>query len=261
MISKRTACAVAVTMALGVLSACSDTKSSGPGDSVAPTDSAAPATDPATTVAPTTIETTIAPTTTVAAGPYLRSDGLGAFDFGASDLDVLAGTSLTVTSDVSREYTTDLGDGTLLSTDGGYSFLYSASRSVCWDDGAANRLCAYFGGANPTNVVMVGWDYFTVSGSTPLLGTKFSASGATINALLSSIAGLPPISGECYGYSNSEVDGIALDVLVAAGGTFGTYADDGTYTLTVPAPPANVTYMQTGAIPQPYSIDGEGGDC
>ncbi|MCE9621708.1 MAG: hypothetical protein K8R99_05115 [Actinomycetia bacterium] len=260
MISKRLACVVAMTAALGVLGACSSTKSSGPAETVAPTDSVE-ATDPPTTPAPTTIEpTTLAPTTTVAARPFLRGDGLGAFDFGASDTDMTAGMSLTVLSDDSSAYPTDFGDGLFLNVAGDYTFQYQSGRSVCWDDGAGNYLCAHFGGADATHLGLVGWEYYTLSGSPTNLGNFYSAVGATINAELSAVAGVPPIAGECYGYSNVFVDDILLDVRTTSGDSFGTYGDDGSYTLVVPQPAATVTYLQAGERPIPYSVDGEG-DC
>lgn len=252
---------VVAALALALFSGCSDTKTTSP-ETVAPTDSTTPATDPPTTPAPTTVAPTLAPTTTAAPLPFLRSDGLGPFNFGASDTDMVAGTSLTVISDESRDYPTGFGDGFLLSTAGDYLFQYASGRSVCWNDGVANYLCAYFGGADSTHLGLVGWDYFTVLGTpSPVVGPFTSASGATINALVSSIAGVPPIAGECYGYTNVSVDGIWLDLQVTGDATFGVYGDDGSYTLIVPQPGATVTYLQTGERPQPYSVDGESGDC
>ncbi len=244
MISKRTAWMAAVTMVLGTLSACSDTRSSGP-ETVAPTDSVATVTDPPTTPAPDTIApTTLAPTTTVVERAFLRADGLGPFNFGASAAEVLVGMPLgVVLSD--DDYTLPMD---------GVSFNYDSGRHVCWSDGGPGTLCAFFGGVDALSQVLVGWEYGASAG----LGLLYSESGATVNILVSAVPAMPLPEGDCYGDTFVELDGISVHLSSNSDEWFGSYAADGTFVLTVPQPAgATATYMSAGD--QMYF--GEGADC
>ncbi len=243
-----------MTVALGFLSACSESRTSSP-ETVA-TDSAESVTLAPITAAPTLAPTTVpAPTTTIAPRAFLRSDGLGPFDFGDSAGEVLTGMPLgTVLSDDVHSFPTDDGDSFFESLDGTSFFTHASERTVCWDDGVGGHLCAYFGGADEISQALVGWEYSSTAGVGPL----FSASGATINILVSAVP-LPPVVGECYGFSFSEIDGISLNLQAPSNETFGTYHDDGTYTLNVPAPAAWISLLRTGDQPEFFG-NGEG-DC
>lgn len=228
--------------ALALFSACSSSDSSGAGTSVAPTTTATPTTPAPTTVAPTTeASTTLAPV--VEAPPFLRGNGLGPFDFGAPYADVLAGMPLTFARESSYTFPNPV-----------LFFAHPAGREVCWQDGGAADACAYFGGADPASVALVGWYY----ASGPGAGQLSSNIGATTNILVSAVPAMPTIEGACYDYTTVSLDGVVMGLSTGSSEWFGTYADDGTFTLTTPTPAgARITYMQAGDI---FSYS-EGADC
>lgn len=231
----------AVLVAAGLFGACSDTETTEPTESVASTESASTTIAATTTVAPTTAA---APSTTVAATAFLRSDGLGPFNFADAYATVLAGMPLALESDDSYSFPT-----------ADVAFAHASGREVCWDDGVGGSLCGYFGGADAASVVLVGWDY---EPDTAAVGSLYSASGATINILLSAVPAMPLPEGDCYGDTTVVLDGISLDITSNSDEWFGSYADDGTFVLSVPQPAnATVRYMSTGDL----MYFGEGADC
>ena len=243
MISKRTACVAAITVVLGLVSACSDTKTSSP-ETVA-TDRAESITLPPTTPAPTTVAPTLAPTTTAAPLPFLRSDGAGPFDFGDTEAEVFTGMPLA--SVVSDDLFTD--------PDPALSFAYPHGRTVCWDDGSGALLCVLFGGADALHLTFVGWNYGSPAG----LGLLYSASGATANILVSAVPSMPPIEGACYTWTNVGLDGIDLELNTNTDEWFGVNdSGTGVWIPTVPVP-ANSTVTLMSAGEQMYPL--EGADC
>lgn len=251
MIRARTFSVAVVSLAL-VFSACSATKSSD--STVAPTDSAAPVSDLPATVPPTTVEsTTLPPTTVPEPPPFLRSDGIGVFDFGAPYEGFEAGIPLVVDSNDGGSFPVDSGLGYYESDSGEDFFYYPRGRTVCWDDGTSGYLCAYFGGPDVDTLVFVGWDYASAVAS----GTLFSESGVTVNALVSATPVIPVPDGACYSYTSVVVDGITVDLISGSGEFFGEYAADGSFVLAVPQPAdARVSLMSAGERPF-----GFGGDC
>ena len=227
----RTACVVAVSVAL--FSGCSESTPSTT-EAVVPTDSSAPATVPPSTVAATT--------TTVALEAFLRSDGLGPFDFGATYADAVAGMPLELVSDEDSLLGRPFPD-----------IDYATGRIVCWNDGGDGRLCGYFGGADEDTLVLVGWDY----GSSPGPGHLFSTSGVTAEILVSEVPAMPLPERDCYGETVVMVDGIRAYLSTRSNERFGTYTESGTF---VPAdpPPAGaiVQYLVAGDI-----FFGEGTEC
>ncbi|CAN5637233.1 hypothetical protein BH10ACT2_BH10ACT2_24940 [soil metagenome] len=244
---------------MALFSGCSDSKTTLPA-TVAPADTTAPVTEPPTTPPPTTIEqTTVAPTTSVAALPFLRSDGLGSFEFGASYEDALAGIPLVVVNNDGKSFPVDNGDGSFTTSDGLEGFGYPSARQVCWADGGGGaQLCAWFGGADPTTLGLVGWDYaYTTFG---LVGVLFSASGASTGMLVSDVPAIPAVEGDCYGYTSVSLDGLRVDLQTGDSTPFGTYDDLGNYTLSVPAPAARLGIIVAGDEPIFLGDEGEG-DC
>lgn len=241
MAKRRKACVVAVTLTLGFLSGCADSKST-TAETVAHSGSAAPATSPSTTTSTTS-------TTVPAPNPLLlRGDGFGLFRFGSAYEDVLAGIPLTVVTDTEIEYPLHYGPG-YPTPEGLQVYQFQFGRTLCWDDGAGGSLCAYFGASVTVDAQrFTGWTYQSVT-----LGTLASASGATVNKLLSELPALGFVPrGDCYGYTElRDVDNI-VDISLVAGTdvVFGTYTDGGSFVPTVPVPPtAYVSFMTAGVTP------------
>jgi hypothetical protein len=243
MLKNRTAGVVAVTVMLAFFGACSASGSSGPG-TVAPTTIAASVTLPPVTPAPTLVPPVTAPSTTVAPRAFLRSDGAGPFDFGATYSDTLAGMPLSVLSDDGFSFPVASGiAGYFDSADASKMFHFPSARKVCWDDGGGGGICAFFGGVDATSLLFVGWEY----GSSVGLGVLYSASGVTANILVTDVPTMPLPDGDCYGDTGVALDGIGLTLASNTDEWFGTYADDGTFVPTVPWPAAaTVTRMSTG---------------
>ncbi|MEQ1872346.1 MAG: hypothetical protein ABL953_01360 [Ilumatobacteraceae bacterium] len=247
---------IAVSAVLGIFGACSDTKSSEPADTAAPSDSAAPTTEAApTTTAAITTTTTPAPTpTTVVPMPapapvpvdlaFLRGDGLSTFDFGTPEATVRSGITLTVIVEETYMFPDDL------------NLLFFSQRSAqrtCWTDGGLGQLCAYFGAHDPGERVLLGWDYGSVAGP----GVLYSAEGLTVNALVSAFPAIGPIEGGCYSYTEIVVNDMRLSLSTNSDEWFGEYAEDGTWTPTLPIPAgATIDFMTAGE-----RIVGEGADC
>lgn len=252
-----TAGAVAVTLALGLIGACSG-QAPNSSETVAPTVVGAPPATDATTLAPTTVTaTTLAPTTTVAQQVFLRADGIGPFEIesltnypevvaGARYDEVVAGIELAVVSDESREFPVE-DIGAYFLDDGSMGYYFPFSRTVCWDDGGGAKLCAYFGGASAEAPLgMTGWDYV----SSGPVGVLFTASGATINMLASDVPGLPLWDDDCGDTVEVYLDNIDTILATHNGDNFGVYSDVVRYTPAVPPPiDATVSYMHSGLLP------------
>lgn len=232
-----------VVGALALLGSCASSGSGSPATTSGA--SASVATDPATTPAPTAAPTTTEAPTTVPASSdfFLRGDGVGPFDFGATYADVLAGMPLTQISDDAYAFP----HATLY-------FAHPFGRAVCWTDFDGANLCTLFGGTDPAAVSLVGWSYAKTA---PGVGLLSSEIGATVNKLVSEIPAMPPIQGACYSFTSVQHDGVTMDLTTGTDEWFGTYADDGTWVPTVPMPAgAMIVSMWAGDQMLP-----EGADC
>ncbi|MBI4884753.1 MAG: hypothetical protein HY826_11950 [Actinobacteria bacterium] len=242
-----------VSLALALVGACSGSETAAP-ETVA------------VTSAPTVVATTISvppvlatlPTTAV----FLRSNGIGPFEFGAPyDGDAFeAGIPLVRDSDYGRSYPVDCGGGYFCTTGPQLeTFHYTRARVICWDDGmdAHNGyLCAYFGGPDEHNLMFVGWDYVSATGP----GGLFSSHGVTVNVLANELPALPPVpEGSCGSRTTVIVDGIYVGLVSDSGSVFGHYDADGTFARASPQPfDARVSHMIAG---ETILDTTDGGEC
>ncbi len=225
-------------LALVIVGGCSDSGSGGaessPSTAVATTEVAPTTEAPTTTAAPVLVPPTAAPPTIPAPAPaFLREGGLDAFDFGAPAAVVAAGITLHVNSDEQSEFPNDMGDG-FESVDHSQYFIAQFARELCWSDGNAGTLCAYFAGASADSLVFVGWLYTAPEG---VEGMLFSASAVTVGILASSNPAITLTGGACFSFTTVVVDGMGVDLTSVTGG-FG----DG-----IPAD-TRVTAMAAGSV-------------
>lgn len=204
--------------ALVIVGGCSDSESGGAETSpstVVATTEAVPTTEVAlTTVAPTTTAEPVLVPPVVPAGAFLRGNGLDTFDFGAPAAVVAAGITLAVSSDRTLEFPKDMGDG-FESVDHSQYYATQFGRELCWNDGDAGTLCAYFAGVAPESLVFAGWHYTALEG---VEGRLFSTSAVTVNILASSNPAITLTGGACFSFTTVEVDGLLVDLLSATGG-------------------------------------------
>ncbi|MBI4883427.1 MAG: hypothetical protein HY826_05165 [Actinobacteria bacterium] len=210
---------IASVLALVIVGGCSGGGSGGaetsPSTVVATTEVAPPTLAATTTAAPVLVLPTVAPPTIPAPAPaFLRGNGLDTFDFGAPAALVVAGITLPMMSDRQTEFPVNAGDG-FQSLDSSQYFITQFGRELCWNDGNAGTLCAYFGGADLISQVFVGWHYSAPEG---VEGVLFSTSAVTVNILASSNPAITLTGGACFSFTTVLVDEIGVDLLSVTGG-------------------------------------------
>ncbi|MEO6123161.1 MAG: hypothetical protein ABIR32_05585 [Ilumatobacteraceae bacterium] len=206
---------------IAVVSACSsDTSSSGITTSVAaavPIDSAVATTLP--------LGVTSTESAALAPGFELGADGVGDIGFGAATDVVVAAVSASLgpsISDAVATFATSI-DGINVDEVAGLGFAHPIARTVCWP-----AFCAFFGGADPSATVFVGWDLShvpavpltTVDGVT--IGTRWSEAS---DAMTVQPGGCPTAG---FG---STISGVELRV---SGGAFSRTDGDGEYVELLP---------------------------
>ncbi|MEQ1874164.1 MAG: hypothetical protein ABL953_10590 [Ilumatobacteraceae bacterium] len=232
----------AIIAGLSILSAaCSSEKSSSGGTGASTSSSASTATVATT---PDTVGTTIAPTTTVPAPLVftLRGDGIGPFDLGIDNddlIDALTTAFGAPSSDDFREYPVDDGFGGFQTVDGEFGFVVPFGRTLCW----AFELCVELGGAEAATEFL-GWSYGEGSGS-----TLSSTSGLTVGSRGNDYPAMNVHPGGCYSIGYGDIDGITL-TLQSDDVQFTSFDDLGNYVEAVPPPEQlTVVFMQAGDIP------------
>ncbi|MDO8389929.1 MAG: hypothetical protein Q7V57_05530 [Actinomycetota bacterium] len=210
-------------------------------------DTSAPDTSvPDTATGDTSVSSTTSTSTTIPPvdALLLRSDGVGAHDFGDDVTDVYDDFETLLgfpESDLTDEYPVPSAiAGMYDSVDGEYEFIAPFSRTVCW----ANTLCMVFGGSSAGALSFTGWRY-----TDDAAATLSSESGASLGTSWSALPGMTVSEGGCYTVGYGEVDGIQV-VLLSIGLQFTEVDSSGNYINNTPDP-ADVTIMsmETGDLP------------
>jgi hypothetical protein len=196
------------------------------------------------------VPVTTPPTTAPAPAPLtLRGNGIGGFDFGTPYDAVVAGVTaqLVAESDVTAEFPV-ANEGVYQSADYSRGFTSPFARLACWADGGGDHVCLSFGGADPTGLRFVGWDY---SGT-----TLRSTSGVTGGSLWSEFPSMAePGTAGCFTETSGSIDGIFL-VLVSNGAEFSHYDDLGNLVPSYPDPAGvSVRWMEAGD--NPHDLEGD----
>lgn len=229
----------------------------------APDTSAAPEStvDPAVTAAPETTapapDTTAAPTpeTTAAPAPSspsdltLRSNGVGAADFGQADIEVIpyvTGILGNPVRDQLGEYPTFDEEFNLYTNFDEDGFTAPFGRTTCYD----NRYCLYFGGETNDALSFVGWSQESLDLLSDPLAT---ADGITIGSRQSEHLGTMTINNfGCFTNGSGEAAGI-LVLVTSEGEPFEFVDEEGNFVQGNPAPEEIVvTALEAGS--RPYFI-------
>ena len=216
--------------------------------------------DPAVTAAPDT--TGAAPETTAAPAPApgstsaptasgrndltLRSNGVGASDFGQADADVVSYVTASLGAPVSDEpdgYPVFDAEFNEYTNPEDVGFTTPFGRTTCYD----NRFCLYFGGETSDALRFVGWSQESLDALSDPLAT---ADGVTVGSRQSDhIATMTVNDFGCFTDGSGEVDGILL--LVRSEGEPFEFVDDaGNFVRGDPAPEEIVvTALEAGERP------------
>jgi len=224
-----------------VLVSCSSSKEvNSPGISAATSGSStsvgATSSVPASTDVPTTTAAAVDPL-------LLRSDGVGAHDYGANLSDVVDTLNNVLgapTADTNTAYPTADGAGQYLTAEADIQYVAPVGRQVCWSNG----FCAEFGGPDAGSLTFTGWTY-SGGGGAPMSST----SGATVGTRWADVPSMIVNEGGCYSTGYGLVDDIDL-TLLSSGVPFSEFDASGNYVSHLPDPAdTTVLVMQAGDIP------------